>query len=144
MVWINRQRPIYGQRTKLQIGNGICIQEADFGIYPGLQIYYGYTLNGAPAPLGLNLGGYSAFQLNFAALSNFEPLGVEIAVWLHNGNVYAQQALLPPSTAFSADFPFSKFTGGGLTQSDVSQIDYIGVVTWGGTATFGITSFKVY
>jgi hypothetical protein len=84
----------------LNIGNGLCILDSGFGALPGLQIYY--------APLGLNLGGYSAFRLNFAGISSTAPLGVEIAVWLHSGAVYGAQAQLPTSpNTFFRDFPFS-------------------------------------
>ena len=55
--------------------------------------------------------------------------------------MYGAQVLLSPEVdAFSEDFLFSSFTGGSL---DASDINYIGIVTWGGgTNSYGITSFE--
>lgn len=131
----------FAQLSTLYIGNGICILDAGFGVVPGVQIYYGWASNTQRVPLGLNLSGYSAFRLNFAGVSTSESLGVEIAVWLHSGSVYAAQApVLASPNAFAKDFPFSSF---GLTQADMSDIDTIGIVIWGGgTMSYGITSFQ--
>jgi hypothetical protein len=131
----------YGQRSTLDIGKGIWILDSGFGVIPGVQIYYGFANATTPAPLGLNLSGYSAFRLNFAGISTALSLGVEIAVWAHSGAVYGAQVLLSPEVdAFSEDFLFSSFTGGSL---DASDINYIGIVTWGGgTNSYGITSFE--
>jgi hypothetical protein len=59
----------YGQLSTLDIGKGICILDGGFGVVPGVQIYYGYANAATPAPLGLDLSGYSAFRLNFAGIS---------------------------------------------------------------------------
>jgi len=131
------------QSNTLGISTGYCIVNTGFGVSSGLQIYYGSSPTGS-APLGLDLSGYSAFRLNFGPLTNDETLGVEIAVWLNSGAVYAMQAQLPISPSpFSIDFPFAKFSPiGGLTQLDVKDIAAIGIVTWAGTAVYGITSFE--
>jgi hypothetical protein len=53
--------------------------------------------------------------------------------------------VLPPYTnPISIDFPFAGFNkSGGLTQADVSNIDFIVVqAQGGGFASFGITSFQ--
>lgn len=55
--------------------------------------------------------------------------------------MYAANTFLRPDVnVLSVDFQFSSFTGGSL---DVSDVDYIGIVTWGGgTNSYGITSFQ--
>ncbi|HLY15574.1 MAG TPA: hypothetical protein VKR61_00050 [Bryobacteraceae bacterium] len=131
----------YGQRSSLDIGKGICIVNGGFGVVPGLQIYYGYANATTPAPLGLDLSAYSAFQLTVAGIATEVVLGVEIAVWTHSGAVYGAQVFLPPTpNVTSVEIPFTSFTGGFL---DASDIDTIGIVTWGGgTNSYGITSFE--
>lgn len=131
----------YGQKTTLDIHKGICILDGGFGVIPGVQIYYGFADATTPAPLGLNLTGYSAFRLNFAGISTELSLGVEIAVFAHSGAIYgAQQILSPTPSNLSVDFPFSSFVPSAV---DVSDIDTIGIVTWGGgTNSYGITSFQ--
>jgi hypothetical protein len=131
----------YGQRSTLDIGKGTWIVDGGFGVVPGVQIYYGFADATTPAPLGLNLSGYSRFRLNFAGISTADVLGVEIAVWSHSGSVYAAQVLLSPAVdEFSQDFLFSSFSPSAL---DPSDIDTIGIVTWGGgTNSYGITSFE--
>ena len=135
----------YAQQSTLDIGKGICIVDAGFGTVPGLDIGYGFTLSGTEVPLGLDLGGYSAFQLNFAGIATSEDLGAIIAVFLHSGGNYASELVLPTyANPISIDFPFSGFNKpGGLTQADVSDIDYIVIETFGGGfASYGITSFE--
>ena len=39
-------------------------------------------------PLGLNLGGYSGFQLNFQGIATSQSLIVVITVWPHSGGYY--------------------------------------------------------
>ncbi len=131
----------YGQRSTLDIGKGIWIMNGGFGVVPGVQIYYGYANATTPAPLGLDLGAYSGFQLTFAGIATEEVLGVDITVWTHSGGVYAEQVSLTPQVdVFSVGFPFSSFVPGAL---DPSDIDAIGLVTWGGgTNSYGITSFE--
>jgi hypothetical protein len=131
----------YAQRSTLDIGKGIWIVNGGFGVTPGVQVYYGFANATTPAPLGLDLSAYSAFQLTFAGLAVEEVLGVEIAVWAHSGTVYGAQVSLPSTPNItSVQIPYSSFTGGSL---DASDIDYIGIVTWGGgTYTYGITSFE--
>jgi len=131
----------YGQRSTLDIGKGIWIVDGGFGVTPGVQIYYGFANETTPAPLGLDLSSYSAFQLTFAGIAVEVVLGVEIAVWAHSGAVYGAQVFLPSTPNItSVDIPFSSFAGGTL---DAGDIDYIGIVTWGGgTYTYGITSFE--
>jgi len=130
----------YGQRSTLDIGKGICIVDGGFGVVPGVQIYYGYVNETTPAPLGLDLSAYSGFQLTFAGIATQVVLGVEIAVWTHSGGVYGAQVFLPPTpNVTSVQIPFSSFAPSAL---DPSDIDTIGIVTWGGgTYSYGITSF---
>jgi len=131
----------YGQRSTLDIGKGIWIVDGGFGVTPGVQIYYGFANETTPAPLGLDLSSYSAFQLTFSGLAVEVVLGVEIAVWAHSGAVYGAQVFLPSTPNItSVQIPYSSFAGGSI---DASDIDYIGIVTWGGgTYTYGITSFE--
>jgi hypothetical protein len=131
----------YGQRSTLDIGKGIWIVDGGFGIVPGEQIYYGWADATTPAPLGLDLSAYSAFQLTFAGIATESVLGVDITIWTHSGGVYAAQTFLPPDVnILSVDFQFSSFQPGAL---DASDIDTIGIVTWGGgTNSYGITSFQ--
>jgi len=131
----------YGQRSTLDIGKGIWIVDGGFGVNPGVQIYYGFANATTPAPLGLDLSSYSAFQLTFSGLAVEVVLGVEIAVWAHSGAVYGAQVFLPSTPNItSVQIPYSSFAGGSI---DASDIDYIGIVTWGGgTYTYGITSFE--
>jgi hypothetical protein len=131
----------YGQRSTLDIGKGIWILDGGFGVVPGVQIYYGWANATTPAPLGLDLSAYSAFQLTFAGIATESVLGVDITVWTHSGGVYAANTFLPPDVSvLSVDLQFSSFQPSAL---DASDIDYIGIVTWGGgTNSYGITSFQ--
>jgi hypothetical protein len=137
-----------GQSSTLDIGHGHFVVDAGFGCVAAVQVGYGFTLSGTEVPLGLNLDGYSAFQLNFQGIATSEALAVVITVWPHSGGYYDFEVVLPPNgNAFPTVFPFSGFTkgggGGGLTQADVSNIDFIVVqAQGGGFASFGITSFQ--
>jgi hypothetical protein len=138
----------WAQKSTLDIGKGICVVDSGFGVVGAVQIIYGATVSGKQAPLGLNLGGYSAFRLNFAGIATSQSLLVVITVWPHSGGYFDLVVVLPPSgNPFPLDFPFASFkkggVGGGLTQSDVGNIDYIDVqAQGGGFASFGITSFE--
>jgi hypothetical protein len=131
----------YGQRSSLDIGKGIWIVDGGFGVVPGVQIYYGWANATTPAPLGLNLSAYSAFQLTFAGIATEDVLGIDITVWTHSGGVYAANTFLTADVnVLSVDFQFSSFQPSALNASD---IDFIGIVTWGGgTNSYGITSFQ--
>jgi hypothetical protein len=69
-------------------------------------------------------------------------------VWPQSGGYYNFEVVLPSPNpnAFSLSFPFSGFVkgggGGGLTQADVSNINFIVVQAEGLSASFGITSFQ--
>jgi hypothetical protein len=135
------------QWSTIDVGKGHFVIDAGFGCAPGMSIGYGFTLAGAEAPLGLNLDGYSSFQLNFQGIATSEELLVVITVWPQSGGYYDFEVVLPPDgNAFSVSFPFSGFSGGGgggLTQTDLSNINFIAVqAEGGGFASFGITSFQ--
>jgi hypothetical protein len=135
----------YNQGATQSISKGIWILDAGFGTVAASDITYGVTLAGVAAPLGLDLSGFSGFQLNFAGVASSEDLGVIIVVFPHDGNNAAYEQVLPTyANPISIHFPFSGFnTPGGLTQTDVSDIDYIVIEAYGGGfASFGITSFQ--
>ena len=114
----------YGQKSRLDVFNGICIVDTGFGGQSGLQIHYGFASATQNAPLGLNLAGYTAFQLKFAGVSATDPLYVTIVVWLHNGTITAQELPIPISEGpEQVSFPFSNFS----SPSNFSDIDYIGI-----------------
>jgi hypothetical protein len=136
-----------GQWSTLDVGEGRLVVDAGFGCNANLQIAYGYTLAGAEAPLGLNLDGYSSFQLNFQGVATSESLLVVITVFPQSGGYLNFEVVLPPNpNAFSLSFPFSGFSGnggGGLTQADLSNISFINILAeGGGSASFGLTSFQ--
>jgi hypothetical protein len=119
---------------------GVCIVNTGFGGVTGLQVWYGSTLSGAPAPLGLNLGGYSAFRIKFAALASSGSLTMLMEVYVGT-QIYASPVQVPPGNSpFSVDFPFSSFVTSGVP--DFSDIDYILIETEGGNTSFGVTSFE--
>ena len=135
----------YAQWSTFDLGKGICIVDGGFGVTPALWIFYGETLSGAEVPLGLNLAGYSGFQLNFAGLSTSEALLAINTVWPHdNGVPHSLELVLgPEANPTSVDFPFSTFSAGGLSQTDLSDIDYIFIqVQDGVSASWGITAFQ--
>lgn len=70
-----------GQWSTLDVGDGRLVVDSGFGCSANLQLGYGYTLAGAEAPLGLNLEGYSGFQLNFQGVATSEELIVVITIW---------------------------------------------------------------
>ncbi len=141
---------LYGQKSTLDVANGTCTVDAGFGGSPALLIGYGYTLTGSPAPLALNLGAYTGLQLNFAGDASSQDLLVIITVTTNSAGVWDLGMVLPPEgNPFTVTFPFSSFGtsggGGGLTQSDVSDITAISILAeGGGFASFGITSFQAY
>jgi hypothetical protein len=135
----------YAQWSALNIGKGICLVDAGFGVTPALWVFYGENLSGTKVPLGLNLGGYSSFQLNFAGISTQAALLAVITVWPHDNGVPHQLELplSPEEDPVSIVFPFSGFSAGGLTQADVGNIDYIFIQVQDGlTASWGITTFQ--
>jgi hypothetical protein len=110
-----------------------------------LWIFYGETLSGTEVPLGLDLAGYSGLQLDFAGISTTEALLAIITVWPHDNLVphSLELVLAPEVDPISVDFPFSSFSDGGLTQTDLSDIDYIFIqVQDGVSASWGITAFQ--
>jgi len=136
-----------GQWSTLDIGKGRLVVDAGFGCASYISTGYGFTLAGAEVPLGLDLYGYSGFQLNFQGVATSEELIVVITVWPQSGVPYNFEVVLPSPNpnAFSLSFPFSGFKGGGgggLTQADVSNINFIVVQAEGLSASFGITSFQ--
>ncbi len=136
---------LYAQSSTLDIGKGICIVDAGFGVTPALWIFYGETLSGTEVPLGLNLAGYSGFRLNFAGISTTEALLAIITVWPHDNGVPhdLELVLSPEVNPISVDFPFSTFSAGGLSQTDLGDIDYIFIqVQDGVSASWGITAFE--
>ena len=135
----------YAQLSTIDFGKGHFIVDSGFGAVAAVQVVYGVTLSGTEVPLGLNLDGYSGFRLNFVGIATSEDLSVFVIVYPHDGAVCAYQVVLPPYTnPISIDFPFAGFNkSGGLTQADVSNIDFIVVqAQGGGFASFGITSFQ--
>jgi hypothetical protein len=135
----------YTQTSTLDVGAGHFIIDSGFGAVGNVQVGYGFMLSGTEVPLGLNLGGYSALRLNFAGVATSEALAVVIVVYPHDGEVCGYEVVLPPNgNPFAIDFPFSGFNkAGGLTQAEVSDIDFIVVeAQGGGFASFGITSFQ--
>jgi hypothetical protein len=54
----------YNQWNTLSIGKGVFVVDTAVGAVTAISIGYGQTLTGVQTPLGLNLGGYSGFQLN--------------------------------------------------------------------------------
>lgn len=136
-----------GQWSTLDVGHGHFVIDSGFGSSASVSIGYGFTLAGVDVPLGLNLDGYSGFQLNFQGIATSESLLVVITVFPQSGGYYNFEVVLPPNgNAFSVSFPFSGFAGGaggGLTQADVSNISFITVLAeGGGFASFGLTSFQ--
>jgi hypothetical protein len=135
------------QWSTLDVDKGHLVVDAGFGCASYISTSYGFTLAGADAPLGLNLDGYSGFKLNFQGLATSEELIVVITVWPKSGGYYNFEVVLPSPNpnAFSLSFPFSGFVGGGgggLTQADVNNINFIVVQAEGLSASFGITSFQ--
>lgn len=135
------------QWSTLDVGKGHFVVDAGFSCGTSISSSYGFTLAGAEVPLGLDLYGYSGFQLNFQGIATSESLYVVITVWPQSGVPYNFEVVLPPNgNAFSVSFPFSGFQGGGgggLTQADVSNISFIAVQAGGGGfASFGLTSLQ--
>jgi hypothetical protein len=137
-----------GQWSTLDVGHGHFVIDSGFGSDASVSIGYGFTLAGVEVPLGLNLDGYSGLQLNFQGIATSESLLVVVTVFPESGGYSNFEVVLPPNgNAFSVSFPFSGFTkgggGGGLTQADVSNINFITVLAeGGGFASFGLTSFQ--
>lgn len=135
----------YSQTSTLDVGKGRLIVDSGFGAVAAILVGYGFTLSGQQVPLQLDLAGYSGFRLNFAGIATSEALAAVVTVWPHDGGAYDFEVVLPPNgNPFQEDFPFSGFSKpGGLTQADVSNIDYVVVqAQGGGFASFGITSFQ--
>lgn len=137
----------YGQSSTIDIGGGICIVDAGFHTNSPLQIFYGITTGGVETPMGLNLGAYSALQLNFPAISTDESLDVLIEIDPSSGGYYTSEVELSstPNTS-SISFPYTSFLQGGtgnvLTQAEASNINYIYIVLGASWSSFGITSFQ--
>ena len=137
-----------GQWSTLDVGKDRLVVDAGFGCAANLQIGYGFNLAGAEVPLGLNLDGFSGFQLNFQGIATSEELLVVITIFPQTGGYWNFEVVLPPNgNAFPVSFPFSGFRNGvgagGLTQADLSNINFVVVLAeGGGFASFGLTSFQ--
>ena len=136
-----------GQWSTLDVGKGRLVVDAGFGCAANIEIDYGFNLAGSEVPLGLNLDGFTGFQLNFQGVATSEELIVVITIWPQTGGYWDYEIVLPPNpNAFPLSFPFSGFRngeGGSLTQTDLSNINFIAVLAeGGGSASFGLTSFQ--
>lgn len=125
---------------------GICIVDVGFGVDAYLDMGYGFTLQGQQAPLNLDLGTYSALQLNFAGISTSGYLLLDITLFPASGSYYNFEVLLPPSAVpYVETIPissFADFNGVHLTQSIASNISSIDIQLesdYSG-ASFGLTS----
>jgi len=138
----------YAQANTLEVGNGILIVETGFQANTAVEIFYGVNLLGTNVPMGLNLGAYSALQLNFAGLASAEGLDVIVEVWPKSGGYYVDEVVLHPTVdPFPVVLPYSSFNGsagGTLTQTEASDINYIIIELEGAgsTESYGITSFQ--
>ena len=135
----------FKQLSTLDVGEGHFIVDSGFGAIAAVQVIYGVDVHRSPSALALDLDGHSAFRLNFIGVATSEDLSMFIIVYPHDGDVCAYQVVLPPyANSIAIDFPFSGFNKpGGLTQADVSNIDFIVVQAQGGAfASFGLTSFQ--
>ena len=142
----------YAQSSTVDVGNSILIVDSGFQNETILQMFYGVNVHGKQAPMGLNLGAYSGFQLNFAgSLSAPDDLAVLVEVWPSSGGYYISLVDVPPSYyPFSVAFPYTSFTpggggSGGLTSAQASDISYIEIQFYSGyNQTYGVTSFQAY
>jgi len=137
----------YAQTSTLSIGKHACIVEAGFLDDSALQIFYGVTLSGADAPLGLNLSDYSGLQLNLPAIATDESLYLIIEIDPSSGGYYTSEVEVPSTpNASSISFPYTSFTQGGtgnvLTPAEASDINYIYIQAGASWSSFGITSLK--
>lgn len=109
----------------IAVGVGsLAIGSADTLVDGEIYLGWGYKIvAGLPSPtdwLGANLGGFSAFRLNF--LSNDQPLNIMVNARTNGGPDVFTPFVVPASlTAFSVDIPFAalNFTP---TQLDVLTI----------------------
>jgi hypothetical protein len=137
-----------GQWSTLDVGKSRLVVDAGFGCAANLEIDYGFDLAGAEVPLGLNLDGFSGFQLNFQGVATSEELLVVVTIFPQTGGYWNYEVVLPPNgNAFPVSFPFSGFRNGvggdSLTQADLSNIDFVAILAeGGGFASFGLTSFQ--
>jgi hypothetical protein len=134
----------------IQSGKGIFIVNSGFGVAFGGQVNYGTMQTGpvGAAPtgpaLGLNLGKYSGFRINFAGIAASVGLVATVVVGSRStpGLLHDfEKGPLPPSQSpFSVDYLWTGFDNGPF---DPSDIDGIQILLAGGglTITYGITSF---
>jgi hypothetical protein len=137
-----------GQWSTLDVGKGRLVVDAGFGCDANIEIDYGFNLAGGEVPLGLNLDGFTGLQLTFQGIATSEELLVVVTIFPQTGAYWNYEVVLPPDgNPFLVSFPFSGFRngtgGGGLTQADLSNIDYVTILAeGGGFASFGLTSFQ--
>jgi len=135
----------------IQSGKGIFIVNSGFGVAFHGQVSYG-TMQTGPVgtpptgpPLGLNLGKFSAFRINFAGIAASVGLVATVVVVSRSTPSLVhdcEKGPLPPSQSpFSVDYPWTDFNNQPL---DPSDIDGIQILLAGGglTITYGITSFE--
>ena len=125
----------YQQPNHLEIGHGYLIIDNGFGAIPGLQLAYGYNLDGTPYSLHLNLSAYDRFRLRFAGGGAFYALTIYTA----DGRHFGTSGSTPVSgSPFNFDIPFSAFVGFDFhdVQAIVFSFEAVSV-------PFGIDSFEV-
>src|SRR5258708_12962498 len=99
--------PDYHQWSTLDISDGFLIMDNGFGDIAGLNLTYGFNLDGTLSPLHLNLSGYDRLRIHFAGGGAFYSITVYIADGRHfstSGHTPVQNG-----TPFYSDIPFSPF-----------------------------------
>jgi hypothetical protein len=124
-------------------GNGILIVNSGFGSTAGFSLNYGTFRQNGNAPLGLNVSGCSIFRLQFQGFATSASMNVTMEVRSLAGGQAFEAIPTITDDLFSLDFPFSKFTGGGLSESVRSDIAGLFIeFEPDPEASFGITCFE--
>src|SRR5262245_17621804 len=129
----------YNQPTTLHIrNNGPMIIDSGLKSFFGLFLSYGYTINGEPNPLNLDLSAYDRFRIRFDS-SDLE-MGYGILIYDRNGNqsnLDGTDSTASRLSEFNADLHFADFSPGYPNPIDWDHIDFIGVLFQSGSAIAG-------
>ncbi len=117
--------------------DGLLLLESGVDVGHGLQLFYGIDQKGNLAPLGLDLSGCSAFDVDFHSLDGV--LNFNIVLFTAAGALQAAENLEPPgvnTAPFTASFPLSSFTNNTEARpavaADFQSVDAVSISTQSG------------
>jgi hypothetical protein len=118
------------QPATLDIGNGYLVVDTGARVAHRLEVFYGFDADGNPAPMNLNLAGFTKFRVHFDTLD--QGLNFNMQVIAANNPAVAtcgvNQPGDPTGIPFFVEFEFTCFLPNDGPPPDFSHIDMIDLI----------------